>query len=79
MNTIWGNIDGCEDQYRCATQLYLLSILEHAYNIIIDRGFRATIHNWEIVDGLKTTYKSFLSTLIKNMQLTGDLGYDTHM
>ena len=38
MINIWENNNGCADQYRCATALYLLSILAHAYNTIIDRG-----------------------------------------
>ena len=70
MNTIWGNIDGCEDQYRCATQLYLLSILEHAYNIIIDCGIIAPGYGREVVDGLNDTDKLLLSMLMTIVQRT---------
>ena len=36
IGTIWGNIDGCAEQYICATVLYLLSMFAHEYNIVID-------------------------------------------
>ena len=32
----WENTNDCAEQYKYATTLYLLSILAHAYNIIID-------------------------------------------
>ena len=35
---IWENKNGCTEKYRCATVLYLLAMLEHAYNIVIDQG-----------------------------------------
>ena len=34
-STIWESTDGCADQYRWATALYLLPMLAHAYNTII--------------------------------------------
>ena len=27
LSTIWGNSDGCEVQYRCASALYLMSVM----------------------------------------------------
>ena len=51
MSTIWGNTDGCAEQYRCATALYLLSMLAHAYNTITDRGGGSPGHGIEPVDG----------------------------
>ena len=38
MSTKWKNIYGCEEKYRCTTALYLLSILAHVNNIVIDCG-----------------------------------------
>ena len=52
---MWENIDGCEEQYRCVTALYLLSMLEHAHNIIIDCGSGSPGHGREVVDGLNAT------------------------
>ena len=36
ISTIWENTDGCTDKYRFATEIYLLSMLAHSYNVIID-------------------------------------------
>ena len=34
--TIWENTDGCGEQYRCALELYLMSVLSQCYSVIID-------------------------------------------
>ena len=52
-----GYMHGCAEQYICATALYLLSMLAHAYNIIIDRGVVAPGHGREFVHGLNNTEK----------------------
>ena len=52
MINIWENTDGCADQYHCVTVLYLLSMLAHVYNIIINCGVGAPGHGIEVVDGL---------------------------
>ena len=38
LSNIWENTDGCAENYRCDTALYLLSILSQAFNITIDCG-----------------------------------------
>ena len=73
---IWENTDSFEEQYRCATLLYLLSILSHAYIITIDRIIGATGNGQEIFDVLNTTEKRFISMLMENLQLTGYKLYD---
>ena len=55
MITLWVNTDGCAEQYWCATALLLLSMLAHAYNIMIDSGVGAPICGREVVDGLNAT------------------------
>ena len=57
---IWENTDGCAEKYYCDTALYLLSILAHEYNIIIDRGVGELGHGRYVVDGLNAAEKSFL-------------------
>ena len=59
-STIWENTDGCAEQYKCTTALYLLSILSHAYNIVIDSGVGAPVHGKDVVDGLNAADKRFL-------------------
>ena len=79
MSTICNNNDGFEEQYRCATVLYLLSMLAHACNIIIDRDVGTPGHLREVVGGLNANNKSFPSMLIKTVQLPGAAAYDSHM
>ena len=43
-STIWGNTDGCADQYRCASILYLMSVSSQFYSIVIDRSISAHGH-----------------------------------
>ena len=49
-STIWENTDGCAEQNRCATALYLMSVMSQTYSIIIDRGISAPGHGKEVVD-----------------------------
>ena len=79
ISTIWENTDGCAEQYRCETALYLLSIFTHVYNIIIDCGVVTSGYGREVVDGLNYTNKRFLSMLLKTVQLTGEKSYEPHM
>ena len=51
--TIWDNTDGCTKKYICATELYLLSMLYHVYNILIDCGVGEPGHGKDFVDGLE--------------------------
>ena len=59
MSNIWENTDGCAEQYHCLTAIYLLSMLAHAYSIIIDRGVVAPGYGREVVDGLNANDKIF--------------------
>ena len=51
--TIWENTDSYSEHYICATELFLLSMLSQAYNIIIDNGVSELLHVREVVDRLK--------------------------
>ena len=44
LSKIWENTDGCLEQYRCASALYLMSILSQCHSIIIDLGISAPAH-----------------------------------
>ena len=44
LSKIWENTDGCSEQYRCASALYLMSVMSQCYSIIIDRGINAPGH-----------------------------------
>ena len=45
LSTIWENTDGCEDKYRRASALYLMSVLSQRHSIIIDRFISAPGHD----------------------------------
>ena len=58
LSTIWENTDGCAEQYRCASSLYLMSVMSQCYYIIIDQGISAPGHGKEVRDGLNAVDKS---------------------
>ena len=45
-------MDEFAEQYCCGTARYLISMLEHRYNIIIDHGVGAPGYVIEVIDGL---------------------------
>ena len=57
LSAIWGNTDGCTDQYICASALYLMLVLSQCSIIIIDRSISATDHDKEVVDVLNSIDK----------------------
>ena len=67
------------DRYRCATVLYLFSMLSHAFNIIIEHGISASGHIREILYGMNDIDKSFISHLLDIVQLPGSQKFDTQM
>ena len=72
-------MDVCADQYRFATALHVLSMLKHAYNIIIDNGVVVPVHGIEVVCGLNDTGKRLLWMLMTNVQLPGAESYDSQI
>ena len=44
LSTIWEKTDGCDEQYICASALYLMSVMSQTYYIIIDRDISAHGH-----------------------------------
>ena len=52
LSRIWGNTDGCYEQYICASALYLMSVMSQCYSIIIGWGISAPGHVKEVVYGL---------------------------
>ena len=57
--TAWEETDGCAKQYRCATAMYLLSLISVRFNIVIDRAVGAPGNGKYIVDGLNAIDKAF--------------------
>ena len=76
LSTIWENTDGCAEQYRCASALYLMSVMSQTYSIIIDWGISAPGHGKEVVDGLNAVDKRFIYQLMSKVQLPGSIRFD---
>ena len=60
LSTIWENTDGCAEQYRCTSALYLMSVMSQFYSIVIDRGISAPGHGKDVVDGLNDVDKRYI-------------------
>ena len=69
LSTIWENTDGFAEQYRCASALYLMSVMSQTYSIIIYRGISAPGHGKEFVDGINAVDKRYIYQLISKVQL----------
>ena len=76
LSTIWENTDGCEEQYRRASELYLMSVMSQTYSIIIYRGISAPGHGKEVVDGLNAVDKRYIYQLMSKVQLPGSVIFD---
>ena len=68
-STLWEATNGCAESYRCATAIYLLSVVAHALNINIDRAIGAPGHGKDVVDGLNAVDKSYLTNLMNIIQI----------
>ena len=75
--TVWGNTGGCDEEYICASALYLMLVMSQCYSVIIDRGISAPGHGKEVVDGLNSGDKSYLYQLMSNVQITGSKIFDS--
>ena len=60
LSKILENTDSCAEQYRCASALYLMSVVSQTYCIRIDRGISAPGHGKELVDGLNAVDKRYI-------------------
>ena len=58
LSVILENTDGCAEKYRCASELYLMSVMSQCYSVIIDRGISAHGHGKEVVNGINAIKKS---------------------
>ena len=79
LSTIWENTDGCSEQYRCASALYLMSVMSQTYHIIIDRGISAPGNEKEVVDGLNDFDKRYKYQLMSKVQLPGSVRFDSQI
>ena len=76
LSTIWEYTDGCAEQYRCSTALYLMSVLYQRHSIIFYRGISSTGHGKEVVDSLNDIYKRYMYQLMSTVQLSGSKTFE---
>ena len=79
LSTIWENTDVCSEQYRCASALYLMSVMSQTYSLIINRGISEPGHGKELVDGLNAVDKCYIYQLMSKVQLPGSVRFDSHI
>ena len=79
LSTIWENTDGCAEQHKFASALYLMSVISQTYSIIIDRGISAPWHGKEVVDGLNAVDKRYIYQLMSKVQLPGSIKFDSQI
>ena len=60
MSTVWKDTDGCANQYMCALDIYLMTLLSFSYGIIMDLDINTIGHGNNVVDGLNSTDKRYL-------------------
>ena len=75
LSKIWENTDGCDEQYRCASTNFLLSVMSQCYSIIIGRGISAPGHGKEVVDELNAIDKRYTYKFMYKVKLPGSVRF----
>ena len=83
LSKIWDNTDGeedgCAEQYRCASALYLMSVMSQYYSVIIYCGISSPVNGKEVVDSINAIYKHYIYQLMSNVQLPGSKTFDSQI
>ena len=79
LSKIWGNTDGCAEQYICVSALYLMSVMSQCYSVIVDSGISAPVHDKEVDNGLNAIDKCYIYPLMYNVQLPRSKIFDSHI
>ena len=70
ISTVRDEINICAKKYKCAFDIYLITVLSSSYGIIMDRAINALVHVNIFVDGINETDKLYLK---EQMKLIGNL------
>ena len=71
MSKILEDTNGCDNQSRCALDIYLMTVLLYLYDIIMDRAMNAPGHVNNVVDGINAIATHYLKG---KMELIGKSG-----
>ena len=64
---MWDHTDSCENQYRYASTIYLISCIDLEFSSIIDVSVVAPGHGKDLVDGLNARDKNMLNLSMENI------------
>ena len=73
MSIVWEDTNGCAKQYRCALDIYLMTVVIYPYGIIMDISINSPGYGKNVFDGLNATYKHYLKggwKLLVNYKVT---------
>ena len=73
------NTDGCAGQYRCASALYLMSVLSQLSSIAIYWSISALGYEIEVINGVNAIAKRCIYQLMSNVQLSGLKKFDSQI
>ena len=73
------NTDRCAKQYRCASALYIMSVMSQCYSVIIYRGISAPGHGKEVLDGLNYVDKRCIYQFMSTVQLPVAIRFDSQI
>ena len=65
MLTVWEDTDFSANEYRCALDIYLMTVLSSLYGLIMDRSIRTPGHGKNVVYGIDATNKHYLKDQIQ--------------
>ena len=60
MWTVWEYNNGCVNQYMCALDIYLMTVLSYSYGFIMYRAINEPGHGNNVVGGLNEMEKRYL-------------------
>ena len=49
VSTVWEDTDGCANQYMCALDIYLMTVLSYSYGVIMDLANNAPGHGEKLL------------------------------
>ena len=76
LKELFGNTDGCAEQYKCGTALFMLWKLAKELNIVFDRAIGAGGHGKRIIDGLGGDLNHFLEKNLRGKMSLVDVFFE---
>ena len=78
-STLLENSDGFSKHYKCAMELFLLSMLSQSFYVIVDHGVIVPVQGRELLYSINSTLKRFIFQFISTVQFPSEKGYYTQI